>query len=206
MEKRNYPVYEFVFDPEKFPDDGLTAISIVTDPAIQSKFILLKEDKIKEKFKVQDEREQLIMGPVLIPGMQILRQNRITGEYYYGIFKTETIKEMVDYYFTTNRINNFTYQHKDKIVSGINLRECWFVDGKNDKSKSFGFDLPVNTFFATLKVHDKELWNQINEDGLDGFSIEAFLDCIPFDLKSVDKPIDDDQLKLDQIIKLLKQS
>jgi hypothetical protein len=201
MEKYNIPTYEFVFDPENFPEDGLTAVSIVDSPAIMQDFVLLSEDEKLEKFKVQDDEKQILVGPAIIPGTLIFRNSKLKGQYY-GVFKKETVKELVSYYFKTGRLQTFTYQHKEKLIKGLHIIESWFVDEKNDKSINLGYDLTPGTWMISVQVEDKQLWDQIKKDGLKGFSIEAFLDCLPLEMKS-EYQLDPDELKILQVMELI---
>ena len=172
------PVYEFIYNPE-FIDEGLTAVSIVDQPAIIQEFLMFNNQEESLKFSVQNEQEQILVGPALISGMLIYRVSPLKGEYY-GFFSKETIKLMVTDYFKTGKINSFTYQHENQIVGGITVIESWFVGSKNDKSIELGYNLPEGSWMISVKVEDKLLWDKIKADGLKGFSVEVLADAIPY--------------------------
>lgn len=172
------PVFEFVFNPELL-DEGLTAVSIVDEPAIMQEFLMFNEQKEELKFTILNEEEQILVGPALISGMLIYRTSPLKGEYY-GFFSRETIKELVTNYFKTGKINSFTYQHENQIVNGLTVIESWFVGSKNDKSLELGYNLPEGSWMISVKIEDTELWNKIKHDGLKGFSVEVLADAIPY--------------------------
>lgn len=174
------PVFEFVFNPN-LVDEGLTAVSIVDEPAILQEFLMFNDQNSKEiqKFSILNEEEQILVGPALISGMLIYRVSPLKGEYY-GFFSRETIKELVTNYFKTGKINSFTYQHENQIVNGLTVIESWFVGAQNDKSIQLGYNLPEGSWMISVKVEDTELWNKIKHDGLKGFSVEVLADAIPY--------------------------
>ena len=48
------------------------------------------------------------------------------------------------------------------------------MDKDNDKANALGFDVPKGTWMVTYKVNDEELWNQIKDGTVRGFSIEGY--------------------------------
>jgi hypothetical protein len=68
--------------------------------------------------------------------------------------------------------NNATVEHA-KAVDGVSLVETWIIEGENDKSKNFGFDLPEGTWFGCMKVENEEVKQQIQNKEVLGFSIEG---------------------------------
>lgn len=182
MEKHNnIPVFEFIFNTD-LVDEGLTAVSIVDQPAILQEFLMFNKETTPLKFTIQSEEQQTLVGPALISGMLVYRKSKIKGEYY-GFFSKETIKQLVEYYFSSGKINNFTYQHENENLSGLSIIESWFTDGENDKSVKLGYNLPSGSWMISVKVQDKELWNKIKLDGLKGFSVEVFVDALPHQMK-----------------------
>jgi hypothetical protein len=43
-----------------------------------------------------------------------------------------------------------------------------------DKSKLYGFDLPVGTWFVKMKVDNDDMWDRIKSGELKGLSIEGY--------------------------------
>lgn len=152
---------------------GLTAISLVNEPAILTNFIKLKKEDQVFKFAVEKDK-QIVMGPVLIPQVKIYR-NDVDGKGTEGMiyFSAETIEELMELYMEEEKNNSVTLQHKD-ITDKVKMRESWIVtDSEKDKSAFFGLEVPVGTWMASYKVNDINLWKEIKDGELNGFSIEA---------------------------------
>lgn len=117
---------------------------------------------------------QVIAGPIMIPDTNIYRKDE-DGEYYIQ-FSKDTIKKLTDKFFKNNNNRSINLDHSDVMVQGY-IQEHWIVeDSTYDKSKYYGFNLPVGTSFVVIKVENEEFWNQEVKDlGKFGFSIEGIL-------------------------------
>lgn len=170
-------VFEMVFEEGQ---EGITAISIVDEPAILENFIKLAKENIEFQFAVNKD-QQIITGPVLIPNIKIFRSGRALGldEDAYVYFKEETIRKLSEHYMEQERINSTTIDHEEKSTD-FSMRESWIIeDPQKDKAAFYGFDLPKGTWMASFKVHNEEIWKRIKEGELNGFSIEAALGLNP---------------------------
>ena len=162
--------YEMLIENELL--DGVFAIGIVEDPAIQTDFILLsKNDNFDVEIKlavVQDEKRKVVCGPILIPDMIIPRKD-------YNIkFSSDTIRKISENFMMNGNKDNITINH-DSPINKVKMIESWIVDDNtNDKSTYLGFNVPNGTWMGSYKVEDMELWNQVIETGIiKGFSIEG---------------------------------
>jgi len=151
--------------------DALTAIGIVNGPAIEESFMKFSNIKMN----VENDEEKIITGPALIPNIKIFRRDEMRGEHYV-YFSESTIKELVIKYIKDNKQNNVTIDHEYN-ANNISLFESWIIeDATNDKATALGFsDLPKGTWMVSFKIDNEEVWNQIKNANLDGFSIEGFL-------------------------------
>ena len=170
-------LFELVIDPEaKGNKDGVFAISLVNNPAIKENFIALSEEGkgLEVKFNAIDEDKQLLIGAALIPDKQILRIDD-DGNEYYVFFKKETIREAAELFLMRNHQHEHTLEHSKKI-NNLTVVESWVKDSTHDKSNAYGFsDLPVGTWFVSVKVNDRAIWNNYVKTGkVKGFSIEGF--------------------------------
>ena len=53
--------------------------------------------------------------------------------------------------------------------------ESWLVeDEKKDKSRKYGFDVPVGTWMVSMKVYNDDVWAKVKAGELHGFSIEGY--------------------------------
>lgn len=187
--KKELPVYELKLN--ELDVDGLTAISIVTDPAIQKPFMKFSNIKMK----IENDDEKIITGPALIPNMLIFRRSPQYGEHNV-FFSENTIKELAIKYLSENKQNNVTVEHQYN-ANHISLFESWIIENpENDKANALGFsDLPKGTWMISMKIQNESVWNQIRDGELDGFSIEAYLSKV-LDKFAEDKDIDDDVLNI----------
>ena len=148
---------------------GVFCISMVEQPAIGVDFVALSDQhtvKFKEDFR------GLLYGALLIPDQLIYRRNDKTEEEYYVKYSKDTIRAIAYNYLKQNMTNNATVEHA-KVVDGVSLVETWIIEGENDKSKNFGFDLPEGTWFGCMKVDNEEVKQQIQNKEVLGFSIEG---------------------------------
>jgi hypothetical protein len=76
--------------------------------------------------------------------------------------------------------------------------ESWLIeDEKMDKSKLYGFNLPKGTWMISMKVDNDDVWQQVKDEKIKGFSIEGY-----FADKMPDSPRQD--MEKNEIINQLK--
>ena len=148
---------------------GVYAISVVEQPAIGVDFVALSE---QHNVKFKEDFRGLLYGALLIPDQLIYRRNDDTNEEYYVKYSKDTIRAIAYNYLKQANQNNATVEHA-KVVDGVSLVETWIIEGENDKSKNFGFDLPEGTWFGCMKVENEEVKKQIQNKEVLGFSIEG---------------------------------
>lgn len=148
---------------------GVYAISVVEQPAIGVDFVALSE---QHNVKFKEDFRGLLYGALLIPDQLIYRRNDETDEEYYVKYSKDTIRAIAYNYLKQANQNNATVEHA-KVVDGVTLVETWIIEGENDKSKNFGFDLPEGTWFGCMKVDNEEVKKQIQNKEVLGFSIEG---------------------------------
>lgn len=148
---------------------GVYAISVVEQPAIGVDFVALSE---QHNVKFKEDFRGLLYGALLIPDQLIYRRNDETEEEYYVKYSKDTIRAIAYNYLKQANQNNATVEHA-KVVDGVSLVETWIIEGENDKSKNFGFDLPEGTWFGCMKVDNEEVKKQIQNKEVLGFSIEG---------------------------------
>ena len=163
-------IVELIID-EKDEQSGIDAISVVMSPAIESNFIHLSKHEIE--LKEIDEEKRIIMGAALIPNKQIYRKNEKTKDEYYIYFSEATIRKASELFLMNANQNNSTLEHNEKL-KGLSVVESWIIEGENDKSKNYGFDLPKGTWMISMKVNNDEIWNKVKLGEVKGFSIEGY--------------------------------
>jgi len=194
-------IIELVID-EKDEMSGIDAVSVVHSPAIEENFIALGKHEVE--LKKIDEEKRILMGAALIPNKQIYRVNEKKEEYYI-FFSEQTVKKASELFLMRSNQNNATYEHKDKL-EGLSVVESWIIDDeKSDKSRLYGFDLPVGTWMISMKVNNDEVWKDVKEGKIKGFSIEGyFADRYEMSLKdTISDPQTEDELieKIKEIIR-----
>lgn len=164
---------------------GIEAVSVVENPAIQENFIALNKHEVM--LKEIDSEKRLLMGAALIPNKHIYRRNEKDEEYYI-YFSEQTVRKASELFLMRSNQNNATYEHKDKL-NGLSVVESWIIeDEKHDKSKKYGFDLPVGTWMISMKVNNDKVWSDVKEGKVKGFSIEGyFADKLEMSLQNEDE-------------------
>ena len=148
---------------------GVNAISVVENPAIEELFIALNDQTL---LKAVDKKRGVLVGPALIPNKKIFRVNPKTKEEFYIFFSEETVRKASEKFFMEANQSNATLEHK-KNLKGMTVVESWIIEGKNDKSKDYGMNLPVGTWMVSMKVTD-EIYKKAESQEIKGFSIEGF--------------------------------
>ena len=164
-------IVELVID-EKDSLSGIDAVSVVRSPAIEENFIHLSKHEIE--LKEVDKEKKILMGAALVPNKQIYRVNEKTKEEYYIYFSEDTVRKASELFLMNSNQNNATYEH-DKKLKGMSVVESWIIDdSKSDKSRFYGFDLPKGTWMISMKVNNEQVWNDVKEGKIKGFSIEGY--------------------------------
>ena len=164
-------LYELLIDENDQFLSGVHALSIVENPAIQSDFIALGDQKPILLAEVNKDK-QILMGAALIPDKPIYRKDG--DEEYYVYFSKETIAKTAEAFFRNNNQNNATLEHAE-VLENMTVFESWIVeDPEFDKSKKYGLEVPEGTWMVSMKVDDKDVWdNYVKDNKVFGFSIEG---------------------------------
>jgi hypothetical protein len=168
------PTYEIVVDDTI--ETGIRLISIVENPAIEVKGMAFSDEDILKNYEFkQIEDKQYIVGPALIPDKKIIQENDRFG-IHYVFFTKETIEKMVEKFNRSGSNRRINLEHSNQMVDAF-IAEDWIIeDSIHDKSKKYGFDLPVGTYMVKVKVDDPEFWKNIvrGEDKY-SFSVEGIM-------------------------------
>lgn len=161
-------IFELVIDGKA---DGVEAISVVDKPAIEEFFIALK-DQQEIKLAEVDNEQRILMGAALVPNKQIYRKNG--KDEFYVYFSKETIKKASEMFMINGNQNNATLMH-NAAVKDLTVVETWIIDNPEmDKSKEYGFSLPIGTWMISMKCNNEDIWNKVKAGEIKGFSIEGY--------------------------------
>lgn len=173
--------YKVLFNEEE--NEGVYAISLVQDPAIEVQFVTLSKQK-EIKLATINEEQRILLGAVLIPNQPIYRN--VDGHEFNIVFPKETIKQVQHNFSQQGYQNNSTIEHSGKQIENVTFVETWIKEDEvHDKSVHYGFNEPVGTWYAAMKVNNDEIWNDYVKTGkVKGFSIDGVFDMEKVNLKS----------------------
>jgi hypothetical protein len=163
-------IVELILDEDQ-EYNGIEAISVVENPAIEEDFIALKSQEVK--LAEVDKEKRILLGPLLIPNKPIYRRN--SDQEYYIYFSRDTVRKASELYLIRGNQNNSTLEHQYEL-NGLSLVESWIIeDQQKDKSALYGMELPIGTWMGAVKVNNDEVWNEYVKSGkVKGFSIEGY--------------------------------
>lgn len=184
---------------------GMTAISFVEDPAIESNFLYFNKETKPMVFKVEDKMQHKVTGCAIWADKPIYRYSPSIGEYY-TVFTPETIDRIVHKYAKQGLNNLVDLQHNGKMIDGVVMVEYFIKDtSKGIDPKGFE-EIADGSLFVTYKIEDDELWNEIinPESEFKGFSIEINADIVPTGEFVEKEPEDDFDAFLNELVKALE--
>jgi len=191
-----------LFIDENDEVSGIEAISVVENPAIESDFVALKNQEFK--LAEVDKEKRILMGAALIPNKPIYR---VSGEQeYYIYFSQATVRKASELFFIKGNQNNATLEHQLEL-KGLTAVESWIVESEQDKSRMYDLNVPIGTWMVSMKVLNDEVWKQVKEGKVKGFSIEGyFADKLerpnePNELSA----IEEDEYLLEELVELLQE-
>ena len=167
-------IIELILD-EETEFNGVDAISIVENPAIQSNFVALKDADQVVKLAEVSKDKRILLGAILIPNKPILRKG--DDEDYYIYFSNDTVERASQMYLKQGNQHNASLEHEYNL-KGLTLVESWIVkDLTHDKSRLYDNtkDVPVGTWMGAIRVDSDEVWDGYVKEGVvKGFSIEGY--------------------------------
>ena len=143
-------------------EDGVFAVSLVENPAIEENFIALSGYKME--LKVVDDEKRIVTGLALVPEKRIYR--RIKEKEFNIYFSKETIYKTAELFMKKLNLNNVTSEH-ERPVKGVSVIESWIVEYPNNINvvpiDSCRFHTPVSfngiPTLATSIPYDKQQEN-----------------------------------------------
>lgn len=160
----------------KDESEGVFAISLVDEPAIEENFVALSAHEIE--LKVVDEERRIVVGFALVPDKKIYRRQKVGEEVkeFNIYFSKETVSKTAELFMKKLNLDKFTVDHA-KQVDGISVIESWVVeDPKQDKSNLYKLDPKGGEWVVMAKVYNDAVWNEVKDGKYKGFSIEGMFD------------------------------
>lgn len=150
-------------------EDGVFAVSLVENPAIEENWVALSQQEIE--LKVANEDRRVVVGIALVPEKRIYR--KMKDKEFNIYFSKETIAKAQELYMRNLNANNVTSEH-EKPVKNATVIESWIVeDSKNDKSNLYKLNAPEGSWVIMMKINNDEEWKLIKKGEYKGFSIEG---------------------------------
>jgi hypothetical protein len=175
-------------------EDGVFAISLVENPAIEENWVHLSSHQID--LKVVDEEKRIVVGYALIPDKRIYRNQN--GKEFNIFFSADTIRQTAELYMKQLNNNNVTTEHEKKI-DGASVIESWITeDDKYDKVNLYNLKPIVGGWAVMMKIYNDEAWKSVKDGTFKGYSIEGKYDGFE-QLQSKDISL------VDEVIKIIKE-
>lgn len=189
-------IYDIVLNDQS---EGLEAISLVLNPAIETDFLTFSKDEPK-LLQFMDEEKHIISGPALIADLPIYRIGPSGYEYFVN-FSKEVIEQLVERYFSHNLTNSVDINHDGNPVDGVVMTESFLIN--HDRGicpKEFG-DLSDGSWITSFKVMNDEVWSKVKSGEVKGFSVSGLFSMIDSKFATQNKKDNDE----DECIELLNK-
>ncbi len=143
----------------------------------ESKINAIEREKMsKQRFAIDNEEKQIVIGPAMIPDLRIFRKDA-KGNPYYVYFSEKTIRQIAEKYMRNKYIDNNDQMHDGRAVKDVYVIESWIKEDEQDKSNKYGYgDLPVGTWFVSMKIKNPKVWQAVKEGQLNGFSVSGYFE------------------------------
>jgi len=157
-------------------EDGVFAISLVDQPAIESDFLALSKQDDSNRFNIKlkeiDKERKVVVGYALIPDLEIPRVK--DGKEFNIVMSKETVALAAKLYMKNLNLQNVTSQH-EKPVSGCCVIESWVIEDKdNDKANIYNLEpKPQGGEWVVMMSLTDEEYQKVKDGEYNGFSIEA---------------------------------
>lgn len=181
-------IYKIVIDE----NSGMDAIALVEFPATECEFLkFAKEDYERLTF---DEDRHIVTGVVMLADTPIKRFDATRGEYAI-VFEKDTIEKMMIKYAKEGKFNNVNLEHCSPKIEGVFLYESYIYNNEKGICPR-GIEATEGSWIGSFKVENEEIWNEIKEGKLRGFSLEGI-----FELEKEETEEDKFNKYLDEILK-----
>jgi len=194
-------LYELIIEDET--TDGIFAISMVDDPAIQVWGTYFNKEEVR--FAEVEKEENLFMAPILIPDRKILRVDG-EGNPYEVFVSKDTVKRLSQLYLEKKYQDQVTVEH-DKKVEGITLVESWIKESASkDKSNLYNLSAPVGSWIGTFRIVNEEMQEKFRKGEVSAVSIEGlFAHDLVQASRVEDKDVDDmTEEEAEEFLKMLR--
>lgn len=188
----NLPIYNI----ELGDNEGLTKMSLVDAPAVESNFLAFSEQK-ELKFSLFEE-QRIVFGVALRADFPIYRYSPNMGEYYV-IFSKDVINKLYEKFMIDSNFNKINLNHTTD-TKGVHLIQSFLKDTKHGLNPSGFEEINDGSWFVAYKVLNEDVWNKIKSGEYNGFSVELWAELERKFEKHDEKPEMD---LIDEILNLI---
>jgi hypothetical protein len=170
----NLKLYKLIINDTEDQENGVTAISLVEQPAVN--FDFLKFNNEFQKYSL-DEDQHIITGVAMLANVPIYRNaNNKIKEDHYVIFDRQTIKDIVLKFFKENLTKEVNLDH-NLFFDGAYMFESYIVNRELGINPPKAFSsITDGSWIVSYKIDQSGVWNMIKKGDFKGFSIEGYFD------------------------------
>lgn len=155
--------------------DGLTKMSLVESPAVESDFMAFTQQE-PLKFSI-DEEQHIVFGCAIRADYPIYRNSEKYGEYYV-IFTKDVIKQLYEKFMKDGLTSSVNLEHSID-TNGVYMIQS-FIKETNKGINPVGFEhVEDGSWFTAYKIENEDVWSCVKNGKFKGFSVELFAELEP---------------------------
>ena len=176
----NLPLYNITPDMTD-ENQGMFLVSLVEEPAVEIDFLAFAKENML--FAVQDTEKHIVTGVSILADTPIYRRNQ-NGEFYVQ-FRKEDIPAIVEKFMQRGLSNFINIQHDETTLSNTDavLVESYFVNKERGIVPNEFANVTDGSWITSYKILNEDIWQQIKDGDLKGFSIEISAELEPVKLE-----------------------
>lgn len=164
------PIYKAIINDN---EDGITAISFVSEPAVETHFLRFGKHKKALQYNVIDNENRKVIAPIMRCDFPIYRYDNELGEYYV-VYSKEVIECMARKMLADKIADNMNMEHNpNKEMNGVYLEELFIKNiEKGIDPKGFE-DVENYSLFGVYTIENSDVWEAIQKGEFKGISLEG---------------------------------
>ena len=131
---------------------------------------------MSKMFFEETEDQRILVGPAMIPGLEIPRYDKKNKEVFYVTFSEEAVAKVMEKFMREQSVWNTNQDHDGSKPADTYIFESWLIeDPETDKAKTvYGYEgLPKGTWMCKMRVVSDDVWKRVKNGELKGFSVEG---------------------------------
>jgi hypothetical protein len=131
---------------------------------------------MSKMFFGEEGDKRILVGPAMVPDMEIPRYDKKTKEIYYVAFSEDAVAKIAEKFMREQSTHNTNQDHDGSKPADTYIFESWIIeDPETDKAKTiYGYEgLPKGTWMVKMRVNSDNVWQRVKNGELKGFSVEG---------------------------------